>query len=517
VAEDNALALRDENEIVLKSMDRGTLRADLDVDGQIIAQTGGTHAASGTVSWLWRPDRASVRHVLGLRIEGDGEYRFEVSDKKGMDDELAEMADEIRAFSLGLVYSRYGDEIKRRQHAWFDHISAHWKALSPIVELIARAPHHTLSRRRVKKPIQEVDRIDPEVVRSIFTDLEAVDTVSGGAPALKTLLGGVPVRVTVEEDVPDYDVDENRLLKHHLKTLATQIGGLLDTSMQRDGILRSALKHSDGEETVEAAKEFLSNHKMMKRIELMRRRIEAWPQDPLLSFLGQVSSLKPPQGATPVLMTNPHYSRFFQKYKAYNESAPPPLLRPRFTLLERDRDPRDLYSRWCAVKVLEEVIRRGYHLEKERLIHQTDEEIAVDMPEGLVSTLTKGETRLDLFHGRRYLKEPPYGSYSAPKAVSIALEAFRGDEVPRIAVFEPVYDHGYTEEKFESRDVDRLHVLRDALVDLRTDSHERLVVGGCILHPSNMKAVRYDGLSAVSLRPGTDGGGLDETLEALLG
>lgn len=514
----NDLELRDENTVVLRSAGFETLNAYLYIDGRLIAEKSRPYDAPEAVAWRWMRE-PSVRHLLRLEIEGDNEYWFEVSVKweRPSDEDLGLIADEIRDFSLNLVYSKYGDEIKERQVAWFSHISEHWRALEPILEMIGREPHTQLSKRRVEKPIREVDRVDAEVIDSILRGLSDRITVEdGSAPTLKRLLETVPLSIMVEESYLDYDSAENRLLRHHLDKLVAQLKPLLKTSKQRDTFLRRVLKMAEGEETVTAAREFLLNRDLMNGVETLRKRIKAIYRDPRLSFLEQVAPLKSPPEPTHTLESHPHYSRFYQEYLSYMESAPPPLLQPIFLLLDAEQDPSELYSRWCAVNILEAVLNLSYELHEEKLTVLEDQRIAVEMPEGLISTLTRSEEVLKLFYCKTYLNEPPYGSYSAPKRVSIALEEFRDDEVLRIVVFEPRYDPDYTDEKFRAGDVDRLHALRDAIVDLRTGGHERLVVGGFLLHPSDMEQIQHDGLYAFSLRPGTGISRLGEIIGELL-
>ncbi|MFQ6052880.1 MAG: DUF2357 domain-containing protein [Candidatus Bathyarchaeia archaeon] len=427
------------------------------------------------------------------------------------------VVEELREFSLHLVHSRFGDEIKESLQALLHHVMEHWEALEPTLEMIARAPRHRLSKRRVKKLIREMNGVDPSIIDSLTGGLEgAADSEDGGGAALQKLLRRIPLRVEVEESYIDYDVEENRLLRHHLDSLSTQLSILLRTAERRDLHLRRALKFSEGEETVEAAGEFLSNHEMVRSIGTLRKRIEARLREPRMSFLSQVTPQSLQQGPTPTLESHPHYSRFHQLYRSFKESAPPPPATPRLALLEAEQD-AELYRRWCATKIMEAAIELGYRLEEERMTRMEADEIVVEVSPGLLSTLARAEKRLRIYYDRRYVREPPYGSYSAPRRVTIALEAFGEGEVPRIVVFEPRYDPEYTEEKFTSRDVDGLHVLRDSIVDLTTEDRERLVVGGFILHPAEMGPVRYDGLSALSLRPGAENIALIEALGELLG
>lgn len=510
-AHPSRVKLRKENTATLKLVDAGPVSAELYVNGRLAERR--PSGAPGTVSWRWMSDGAE-RYTLRLRL-GDGEYLFEVSgDGSPEEDYLTAMLGEIEEFSLDLVFSKHGDEIKRRQRAWFDHLSGHWEQLEPVIEMIARAPHHRLSKRRVKKLIQEVDRVDVNTITSILTGEGERVNIKGGAPALRKLLESVPLRVEVEENYRDYDVAENRLLKGHLDALLAHIDDLARVSAQRDRFLRRMLKLREGEETVETAREFLANHDLATSAEALRKRISARCHDPRLAFLEEVKLPSPAQGETPLLEAYPHYSRFQQLHASYNEEAPPPL--PRLAL-DRDAGRDELYLRWCTFKILEAAVELGYSLREERLTRMEDQRVAVEVPRGLVSTLAKEGSRLELLHDRVYPNEPPYGSYSAPKRVPLALEVFGEDEVPRIVVFTPRYDPDYTEEKFEAGDLDRLHALRDAIVDLRTGGREKLVVGGCVLHPANLRSVQYDVLYAVPLRPGARKDRLVEVLGELLG
>jgi len=60
-------------------------------------------------------------------------------------------------------------------------------------------------------------------------------------------------------------------------------------------------------------------------------------------------------------------------------------------------------------------------------------------------------------------------------------------------------------------------VLRDSIVDLRDDGHDRIVVGGFVLHPGPSETVRFDDLAGISLRPGITVNRLVELLGEFLG
>ncbi|MFB0558400.1 MAG: DUF2357 domain-containing protein [Candidatus Bathyarchaeia archaeon] len=426
------------------------------------------------------------------------------------------MIDEIKDFSIYLVHSRLSVDIGQRLVDWFNYIKSHWRVVEPIIEMIALAPHHSLSKRHVKKPIQEVDGLDLEVINSLITELEGLGVVkTEGTTSVREALLGLPIRVLVEEKYPDYDVYENRLMKYHIESLAEKYGELLEAASERDRYLRKSLKLSKGAETVNAAKEFLTNNEMMVEVEKIKKRIDNLLSDPKMDFLEKVSSPDVSQIVSETLRSHPHYSKFYDHLLAYERSAPPPIIRLKSTGYYMLK-PSELYVRWCTIKILEILMDLGYQVENENIVQLEEGGVIVSVDDSIEVSLAGKDNEVKLLKGRIYTNEPPYGSYSTPKKATIAIEVFKRDEVPTIAIFEPRYDPDYTEDRFREIDIDGLHVLHDSIVDLRTDRHEKLVRGGFVLHPTRMGHIRYGNLAAISLRPSRTSRVLKETLEDLL-
>jgi len=367
----------------------------------------------------------------------------------------------------------------------------------PIIETIALAPSHSLTKRRVKKPITEIDGLDPEVIKSLIAELESLGVVkTKGGPSVSEALLGLPIRVSVEEEYHDYDNYENRLLKHHIESLASKCGELLEAASDRDRCLRKSLKLSKGAETVNAAKEFLANNEIMAEAEKLKKRIENLLRDPKMGFLEKVSSKDISQTASETLRSHPNYNRFYDHVLTFERSAPPPIIRLKLTVYQT-LEPSELYVRWCTTKILEILKDLSYQVENENIVKLEEGGVSVGFEDNREVSLAGKDAEVKLLKGRVYKNEPPYGSYSTPKKASIALEVFKGDEVPKIVIFEPIYDPDYSEDRFRDVDIDRLHVLHDSIVDLRTDRHEKLVKGGFVLHPTKMFYTRYGDLAAI--------------------
>ena len=497
----NELELGEENRIILLPLKGGSVKASLYIDGVEVIDRGRPYENPEAVEWRWRPDDPMGIHRLTLKIEGGDEYLFEIYGRRRIRIEMEHYLKELRRFSLNLIYQRYGHEMRERLQSWFNYISEHWSRLEPVVERISREPQRRVYRERVERPIGEVDRIDAEMVKTLLQRIAERGVGESDAEKLRELIGRLADRVIIEEERVDHDTVGNRLLRYHLDSLLSKLEELKRCCEDLDEVLRGRLREAEGDETVQAAREFLSNHDLKEEVERLRRRIQGRLRDPRLSFLMEIKG-EMKGGELEGVEILPHYAELYKLYRNYSEKAPRPLLGVDMPIL-RGR-PDEIYRRWCAVKLLEAVQDLGYKLEEERIITLNEEGIKASMNTGLYSKLNGEGCRVNLYYGRRYGDGEAYGSYTSTKWVSLCLEAFtEGEEKPRIIVFEPRFDLDYSEEKFE-RDVDTLHILRDAIVDHSTG--ERLVSGGAILHPADLEPIRFRELSAIPLRPGRVGG-----------
>jgi len=432
--------------------------------------------------------------------------------QREMDSITELMTDEIRGFT-DTAYSGVSDYIGRSLADCFNHVEAHWNELEQILDTIAASPLYTPLMRRVKQRIDEVEDLDPETIDSIMRELDFLKNLEGREPTSRETLSGLPLRVSVEEELPDYNVVENRDLKSHLEALISRLGELFEVAKERDSYLRIDVKRSEGEDTVATAREFLSNHEVMGAIERLKEGIEGRLEEPAMAFLKRLKQQSGPITSARASPTRPDYDRFYALLESYEESAPLPPVR--FELkIEKLLESSNIYAMWSAVRILGALMELGYKIEIESLTALSRDETKVD--EGFEVILLGKDSEIRLAYEKLYKGKPPYGSYSTPKKVTLAVEVFRGDVVPRVIVFEPRYDLDYSIDRFRVEDLGRLHVLRDSLVDLRDDEHDRIVMGGIVLHPAPAETVRYDDLAGMSLRPGATGNPLVEILGEFL-
>lgn len=425
---------------------------------------------------------------------------------------INQMTEEIKGFA-DTAYFTLSYDVGQRLTDRFNHIEAHWKEIEPILKTIAASPYHTQLKRKVKKRIDEIESLDPETIDSIMKELNILEDQDERGTSPREMLGSLPLRVSVEVEYPDYDAVENRVLKSHLDALVSRLGELLEVAKTKDDYLRGGLKLSEDDATVARAKEFLANHEIMDAIEGLKGGIEERLEEPKMAFLEQLQQHSGPVTSTKTFSTHPDYSLFYAHLKSYEESAPPLPIRLEFDF-ENVSEGSSIYAMWCIVKILQALMELGYKLKSESLIGLARAETE---EEGVGIILTGEGSEIRLAREKLYKREPPYGSYSTPKRVTLALEVFRGDAVPRVIVFEPKYDFDYSDDSFRIEDLEKLHVLRDSIVDLRDDGHDRIVVSGFVLHPGPSETVRFDDLAGISLRPGASVNRLVELLGESLG
>ncbi|HUS77658.1 MAG TPA: DUF2357 domain-containing protein [Patescibacteria group bacterium] len=409
------------------------------------------------------------------------------------------MIDELRAFYLDFQYDAGAGDLARSFATQFEIIKAHWEEIDPIIELIAQSPHYRQGRRRVRRTIESVEGIDPNRLNAIIDELGGLKRLKDWDPeSLMKALKGLPLRVVVEEEYIDRDVYENRLLKAHLGDVVSDLNGLKASMAEVDGYLRRKIKRVDGSDTIEAARALVENHDVLEAITRLEGEIAARWGEYAGSFLDDVSSTREAFDVTPALSTRPHYSRFLEAYRSYIEHRP--RLSPVFDDAPGiDLEGQDLYERWCIVKIVKSLMRLGFSIEDPPFTVEGGK-IAF---EGSTQLSGDGKT-INLHHRKIYGTEPPIGSYSIPRTPTISLEVHTGSELPKITLFEPVFDEGYTARKFSALDLDRLHVLHDSIVDLRDDERAKLVKAACVLHPSDAFSISYRDLTVLPVRPGVE-------------
>lgn len=482
----NKLALKEENIVSLVSLDDTLMDADLFIDDLLLQTKLRLRDMPGPIEWIWLRKEHQNRAVFRLQVSED-EFWFEIKHLASSTSEVDphRIVEELSKLNLSFAYSRFSTEVSESQVDWFAHMETHWREMEPILEMISKAPHHILSKRRVKKPIQSVDSLDPEVIRSIVKEVQGAVRVEGGRTAnLSEALRTLPIRVTATEKFPDHDVTENRLLKFHLESISKQLEDLVEIATARDYLIRDAMRRSEGGLTVDLAKDFLANNEMIDEIGKLTKSIEARRNSPGMAFLTQISPQLPPS-VSQIFKSHPHYSRFYDRLTHFLDSKPATLIwvgQPSYETLK----PNELYSRWCMYWILEALMEMGLQVKDENVTRIVNNEVKVEL-EGGEFTLEGGGLRVKIFFEKLYEYELPYGSYTTPKKAAITLEIFSGDIVPRIIVFEPKFSQVYSEEEFTKVDIDRLHVFHDSIVDLRTEDRSGIVIGCYLLHPTGVE------------------------------
>ena len=424
-------------------------------------------------------------------------------------DLLEQMRRELRHSLTGLVHSRHGFAMLERQVQWLRHLSRHWDELRPALEQVSEAPLVADDAHRAGRS-RGVDKAD---AKSLLKEIEGLVREKGWESTdLKDLLATIPLKKTEETTDSGYDVPENRMIRSHVDDVRASLASISEASGDRDALLRERLKRAEGAETIGVAREFLANSELHAAVVEITGEVDALLAEDRFAFLSQVKSEATSMSGTTV--SGAAYSRLFELIRAYEEEAPPRIMAPSLPPLDY-LEPQELYSMWCFVKLMDVAVAAGLQLGDENMTSAGENEVLVRVKEGSEMTFsTKGATAR-MFKGKTYGREPPYGSYTTPKKASLAIEVFREEETPRIIILEPRYDEDYTREMLEAGDLDRLQVLRDSIVDLRSETLKRLVSSCLVVHPTVTEPVVYDGLGSMTFRPGEPIDHIVELLEGL--
>jgi hypothetical protein len=424
-------------------------------------------------------------------------------------DLLEQMRRELHYSLMDLVHSRHGFIMLERQVQWLRHFSKHWDELRQALEQVSEAPLMTEDSPRAGKN-RGVEKAD---AKSLLKEIEGLVREKGWESTdLKDLLATIPLKKTEETANSVYDVPENRMIRSHVDDVRAILSSISEASGDRDKLLRERLKKAEGTETISVAREFLANSELYAAVVEIMGEVDALLKEDRFAFLSQVKSEATSMSETTV--SGAAYSRLLDLIRVYEEEAPPRIIAPSLPPLDY-LEPQELYSIWCFVKLMDVAVAAGFHLENENITSAGENEVFVRVKEDSDMTFSTEGATVRMIKEKTYGREPPYGSYTTPKRASLAIEVTGDKEAPRIIILEPRYDENYTRETLEAGDLDRLQVLRDSIVDLRSETRDRLVSSCFIIHPTVTEVVAYDSLGSMTFRPDEPIDNIVELLEGL--
>jgi hypothetical protein len=287
------------------------------------------------------------------------------------------------------------------------------------------------------------------------------------------------------------------MIRSHLENIKSKLVKISGASESRDVHLREKLKTVEGVETVTVAEHFLTNHQVNIRANSITEEIDGILKDERFYFLNLVMTDESNLDSVTSTDLKPQYEKIFQLVRNFEESSHAPLIEPLTPKLET-LEPEILYSNWCYLKLIDIISEQNLIIEEENLTSMDGDKVCIQINEGSEVAFSSSNIKIKSTKGRIFMNEPPYGSYTTPKRASIAIEVFK-EKVPAIIILEPKFDLDYSQEKFEERDLDKLHVIKDSIVDLSDANRERLVVGCFVTHPSSAEPVTYNGLGSIPM------------------
>ncbi len=473
----------------------------------------GRYERAGQLTWLWEVRDYAGELTLGLERE-DGTHLLPVrgivvdpNRSKLSRDQFAAMVNDINAeaavaYSLSPVTQRVelGQRRQALNLAQLEYTRQRIEALRCAVEAIARRPRRALVNEDQVLDLALARAPDDRSVAWLLgrpAELVAVRdqaAVPAGARDLhRRLQNHLPRRLQVSRRRVSFDIYENRLIKHFLARLNVVLRHTQDRLRENinDGGLDEPIRR--------LARRRLGELKRYRRILYNLQELD---------FLHEVGPLHHLRPATPVLLKDPLYARFYRLYREFERAITPFDGTPFRLSLEKTWQ---LYEYWCffqVVAALRRLAGDALAFDAGEFLKCHPDRISLVMPKAEIAVSPRLRIYFQKIYG--YYDGIRVGTYSHQMRPDISIEIRdAGGEIEQIILLDPKYR---VSDQSLNQAMDELHRYKDAIVG---PGQRRLVTTALALCPSDEKAkeqyfkpdfIWTHGLGALVLRPGVADG-----------
>lgn len=184
-------------------------------------------------------------------------------------DEMDTLEAEVEQLRNQKASMQYLEKSCERQTEALNRVREHWVEIEPILDKVSEEPHHVVSLKTIKRPLDE-EALDPEEIdaRGQLTDL--------------------PIRVTEQEEVLDFNTPPNRELKSHFLSLQAHLLDLLENAQSGNAFIRQELQGTEGNMIDVLAEKLVRNIHFIEEVEGLRERINTLLGDEKMAFLKSV-------------------------------------------------------------------------------------------------------------------------------------------------------------------------------------------------------------------------------------
>jgi predicted component of viral defense system (DUF524 family) len=473
-----------------------------------VDQGAGCYERAGELCWDWQVRDYVGEMTLGVDRNGQPLLSAEglVIDpncSKLTRNQFAHMVNDISAeaaiaYSLSPATQRVelGQQRQALNLAQLEYTRRRIEDLRRAVEAIARRPRRAL--------VNEDQVLDLALARA--SDDRSVAWMLGHSAELvhvaqqavvpvgirdlhRRLRDHVPQRLQISRRRVTFDIYENRLIKHFLRRLNV------------------VLRHSQ-----RRLAETVDDHQLDEPIRrLARRRLDELVRQRRviynlleLDFLGEVGALRQLRPATPVLLKDPLYARFYRIYREFERAITPFDGDPFRLSLEKVWQ---LYEYWCffqVVAALRRLVGDALQFDARQFLQCHADRISLAMPAAEV--IVNQQLHVYFQKAYNYYDGIRAGTYSHQMRPDISIEILdTNGQIEQIILLDPKYR---VSDSSLNQAVDELHRYKDAIVG---PDQRRLARTALALCPSDQKAkdlyfqpsyIERHGLGALVLKPG---------------
>jgi hypothetical protein len=409
--------------------------------------------------WKWRPKGFSGNYPLTIGWGNGNSVTTNILVAPGAisQSRYTAMLDEIQIISEDLLYQTHspaGMDVQQRTFdptrspalREFEWIRQIFPELADVMSRMKRAPHKKLLVTEKEVFLHQVKRFSAEVLPIPGAWIKLPPNPAGNLRER----GWLPQSWIVEEQVPSFDTNENRMVKRFLWNQLLPRVLRIREKVQTEIAIREAklavIRQRGWADTESGAIEELKQ--IIQQCTGFARECVSWGSEP---FLKEAQALFTRIRPSQVLQKNPHYQRFYRVYLKFQTELGYSLDHNRSRARIGARRLAEIYEMWAMFKVTSAAISilqsKGYRVVGENRFFTLREDLfQVEVDRDATIDLVKGDDRIVI----RY--EPLYPSFMNRSTVEgivvsandqrtpdLAIELWRGERVRRVIVFDAKY------------------------------------------------------------------------------
>jgi len=405
------------------------------------------HQAKDEVSiqWVWDPKGRIGYHSMKIFDDKNNELvskQIYLTPKKIDFDNYERMVSDIKRISYKLMYDFFKDSFEFITEEYIDEsqdigelytkIKEVIKKLELILQEISESPHKKIITIYNENFIFNSKKADANTFKRIFRHPKYLsDFSSKNDPKI------IPLKIEEPKKICDFDVSENRLIRHFLDQILNEKINLI-------------IEIARNEVNKEKENYFKSNEKKLEKLgnviklcKEYQKKIKFWILNYEFLHAGKLRTVKT---GSMVLQREKNYREFYKLYLDFMKKHS--LIFSSNDFYHTIKSIDEIYEVWCVLTVISIVRKLGFNIVEENMFDRENIKFTFRLKKGNnpIIKLKNEKYIIEFFYEKEYTetqrKNKGYGSRGENQKPDIALEIYKLDEnikIPKILIFDAKY------------------------------------------------------------------------------